>query len=357
MSTYIKFFFILFFKSLLYVLTVMICLVFILNLLGELEFFRNTNADIYFTLFLAFLNSPSMIFEMFPFIFLITSQLFFIKLLNNNELETLKYSGLKNSKILSILTTISFFTGVLIVLVFYNFSSNLKNIYLELKSPFTNDGKYLAVVTKNGLWIRDKIGENIIVINSSKIDNNYLIDNFITIFDDKYNVLKNINSNKIDITNYEWLVYDPKIYKKNNYENKEIIILNTNFNYKRIQSLYSNLTSLSVFELYELRENYKKLNYSLTDVDLQLLKLFTNPFYLVLMSLFSALLMIKIKQVSSTTIKISLGLFFSVVIYYINNFFFVLGSTEKLTIMFSIFTPLIMLTFINIFMLNRINEK
>ena len=357
MSTYIKFFFILFFKSLIYVLTVMICLVFILNLLGELEFFRNTNADIYFTLFLAFLNSPSMIFEMFPFIFLITSQLFFIKLLNNNELETLKYSGLKNSKILSILTTISFFTGVLIVLVFYNFSSNLKNIYLELKSPFTNDGKYLAVVTKNGLWIRDKIGENTIVINSSKIDNNYLIDNFITIFDDKYNVLKNINSNKIDITNYEWLVYDPKIYKKNNYENKEIIILNTNFNYKRIQSLYSNLTSLSVFELYELRENYKKLNYSLTDVDLQLLKLFTNPFYLVLMSLFSALLMIKIKQVSGTTIKISLGLFFSVVIYYINNFFFVLGSTEKLSIMFSIFTPLIMLTFINIFMLNRINEK
>jgi len=357
MSTYIKFFFILFFKSLLYVLTVMICLVFILNLLGELEFFRNTNADIYFTLFLAFLNSPSMIFEMFPFIFLITSQLFFINLLNNNELETLKYSGLKNSKILGILTTISFFTGVLIVLVFYNFSSNLKNIYLELKSPFTNDGKYLAVVTKNGLWIRDKIGENTIVINSSKIDNNYLIDNFITIFDDKYNVLKNINSNKIDITNYEWLVYDPKIYKKNNYENKEIIILNTNFNYKRIQSLYSNLTSLSVFELYELRENYKKLNYSLTDVDLQLLKLFTNPFYLVLMSLFSALLMIKIKQVSGTTIKISLGLFFSVVIYYINNFFFVLGSTEKLSIMFSIFTPLIMLTFINIFMLNRINEK
>ena len=357
MSTYIKFFFILFFKSLLYVLAVMICLVFILNLLGELEFFRNTNADIYFTLFLAFLNSPSMIFEMFPFIFLITSQLFFIKLLNNNQLETLKYSGLKNSKILSILTTISFFTGILILVVFYNFSSNLKNIYLELKSPFTNDGKYLAVVTKNGLWIRDKIGENTIVINSSKIDNNYLIDNFITIFDDKYNVLKNINSNKIDITNNEWLVYDPKIYKKNNYESKEIIILNTNFNYKRIQSLYSNLTSLSIFELYELRENYKKLNYSITDVDLQLLKLFSNPFYLVLMSLFSALLMMKIKQVSSTALKISLGLFFSVVIYYINNFFFVLGSTERLSIIFSIFTPLIILTFINIFMLNRINEK
>ena len=36
-----------------------------------------------------------MIFEMFPFIFLITSQAFFIKLFNNNELEIFKYSGLK----------------------------------------------------------------------------------------------------------------------------------------------------------------------------------------------------------------------------------------------------------------------
>ena len=357
MNTYIKFFIRLFFKSLLYVLAVMICLVFILNLLGELEFFRNTSVEIYFTLSLALINSPSMIFEMFPFIFLITSQLFFIKLLNNNELDTLKYSGLKNSKILGILCSISFLTGILIVLIFYNFSSNLKNIYLELKSPFTNDGKYLAVVTKNGLWIRDKIGDNTLVINSSKIDQNYLIDNFITIFDQEYNVLENINSDKIDITNYEWLIYNPKVYKKNNYEKKDTIFLKTNFNYKRIQSLYSNLTSLSVIELYQLRENYKKLNYSITDVELQLLKIITNPLYLVLMSLFSALLMIKIKHLNSTTIKISLGLFFSVVIYYINNFFFVLGSTEKLSIIFSILIPLLILTFINIFMLNRVNEK
>ena len=33
----------------------------------------------------------------------------------------------------------------------------MKNIYLELKSVYTNDGKYLAVITKNGLWIKDKI--------------------------------------------------------------------------------------------------------------------------------------------------------------------------------------------------------
>ena len=142
-----------------------------------------------------------MIFEMFPFIFLITFQIFFIKLFNNNELVTLKYSGLKNSKIIMIIMTLSLIVGIFITLVFYYFSSNLKNFYLELKSPYSNDGKYLAVITKNGLWIRDKIQDKTLVINSSKIDGNYLVGTFITEFDEKYNVTKNIKSDKIDVSN------------------------------------------------------------------------------------------------------------------------------------------------------------
>jgi hypothetical protein len=50
---------------------------------------------------------------------------------------------------------------------------------------------------------------------------------------------------------------------------------------KKINSLYSNLSSLNLFELFELRQNYKKLNYSITDVDLQLLKLVSLPVFLV----------------------------------------------------------------------------
>ena len=58
-----------------------------------------------------------------------------------------------------------FNNGDFIITLFYNFSSNFKNIYLKLKSPYTDDGKYLAVVTKNGLWIRDKIKFLFILLN------------------------------------------------------------------------------------------------------------------------------------------------------------------------------------------------
>ena len=74
---------------------------------------------------------------------------------------------------------------------------------------------------KNGLWIKDKIDDKILIINSSKIDENFLIDNFITEFDKNFNVIRNIKSKKIDIKNNEWIIYDAKIYVKNN-KNKKI---------------------------------------------------------------------------------------------------------------------------------------
>ncbi len=357
MKIYIKFLTTIFFKSLLYVLGIMFSLVFILNYLGELDYFQKIEIETQFTLFLALINSPAMIFDMAPFIILITSQIFFVKLFNNNELATFKYSGLKNSKIIKILILLSFITGIFTTTVFYYFSSNFKNLYLELKSPFSNDGKYLAVVTQNGLWIRDKIEEKTLVINSSRIDKNYLIGNFITVFNNNYDVIKNIKSDKIDVSEKKWLIFDAKVYEKNSYSTFETFTLHTNFDLKQINSLYSNLSSLNILRLLELRKNYKKLNYSITDIDLQIFKLFTLPLFLILMCLFSSILMLRIKHLSNTTLQITLGLFFSVIIYYLNNFFNVLGSTEKIGVLLAVFTPLIILSLVNFLMLDKINEK
>ena len=357
MKVYIKFLISIFSKSLFYVISIMFSLIFILNLLTELEFFKEIEVGIAFPILLSLLNSPSMIFEMLPFIFLITTQLFFIKLFNNNEIEIFKYSGLKNSSILRIYSVITLITAIILTIIFYNFSATFKNFYLDKKTKFTNDAKYLAVITKNGLWIKDEIDEKIYIVNSSRIKDNFLINNFITEFDQDYKVIRNLKSDKIDIQNKIWEINDVKIYNKNNYEVQKLLKLNTNFDHKRIQTLYSNLSSLSIFKLFELRKNYKKLNYSLTEINLQLLKICFYPLYLLLIAFFSSLIMFRIKRLHNTTFKISLGLFFSVIIYYINNFFMVMGNTERMSIIFAILIPLILLTIVNSLMLNRINDK
>ncbi len=357
MKTYIKFIIFVFLKSFLNIFLIMMGLVLILNLLSELDFFKDIEVNSYFPLYLSFLNSFSLIFEMFPFIFLISTQFFFINFFRNNEIQIFKYSGLKNFTIIKILGLVTFITGVLIILIYYNISSNLKNHYLNIKSKYTSDDKYLAVITNNGLWIKDKIGGKSLIINSSKIEPNFLIDTFISEFDEEFQIIRGIQSDKINIENNEWVINDASIFINNSATKEKILKIKTNFNYKRIQSLYSNLSSLSLNELFELKNNYKLLGYSTVEVDVQIQKLASYPLFFLLMTIFSSLIMFNSKNLKNTSIKISLGLFSSVIIYYINNFFYVLGNTEKISLTLSVWAPLIIFLLINLIMLRRVNEK
>ena len=357
MKTYTKFLINSFIKSFLNVFFVMISLVFILNILQEIEFFNSKEVNALYPIYLSVMNSPSIIFEMFPFIFLLSTQFFFLKLFNNDEINIFKYSGLKNTKIINIVSFVSFLIGILIITTFYSLSSNLQQYYLQIKNQFSDDKLYLAVINKNGLWIKDVVNNQTSIINSSKIENNFLSTTFITIFDGEFNLIKSIKSNKIDIKDNEWLIYDATIFKDNISQKRDLIKFKSNFNQKRIESLFSNLSSLSLFKLIDLRRNYKSLNYSTIDVDMQIYKVATYPLLLVIMTILSSIIMLNTKKSSSKILKIIIGLFFSVVIYYINNFFNVMGSTEKLPLMVSIWTPIIFLSLINLIMLVNINEK
>ena len=355
MKTYIKFLTKIFLNSFFNIFLITFCLIFILNLLTELDFFKDINVSDYFPIYLSLLNTPSLIFEMFPFIFLISTQLFFHELINNNQINTLKYSGLKNSKILIIINFLTFFLGILLITFFYNFSSNLKNFYLELKSSYTTDNKYLAVITNNGLWIKDVIDDKILMINASKIEENYIVNVYLS--DKNFEIIRNIKSKKIDIKDKKWLIYDAEIFKQNHKTEEKLIQLKTNFDYEIIQNLFSNLSSLSLMELIEMRKNYLKLNYSVTDLNLHLLNLFSYPFYLVLMTLISSVIMLNSKNLVNKYIKIVFGLLVSVTIYYIYNYFYVLGVTEKINSTISIVLPLIILLIINSYFLRNINAK
>ena len=192
MRTYTKFIIISFLKSFFNVFLVMLSLVFILNILQEIEFFSGKNVGSYYPIYLSLMNTPSIIFEMFPFIFLISTQFYFIKLFNNDEINIFKYSGLKNLKIISILSISSFVIGVGIITMYYNLSSTLQSYYLEIKNQYSTDkSDYLAVINKNGLWIKDIVNDEINIINSSKINNNILSETFISTFDKDYELLKN----------------------------------------------------------------------------------------------------------------------------------------------------------------------
>ena len=357
MKTYIKFLINLFNISLLKIFITFFIIILITNILEQIEFFKNIDLSFFYLFFLSLLNTPSVLFEILPFIFLLGTQVFFIHLIDKNELQVFKYSGLNNIKIIKILGLYSFILGIIMVIFFYNGSSILKNSYLLIKNNYSDDNKYLAVITENGLWIKDEINDNINIINARQVNNEFLLNVSITKFNKDFDLVEVLQSEKVDITSKKWKIFNPITLKGNSQSTLNELILHSNFDLQKINSLFSNLSSLSIIDLITLRKSYMSLNYSVTDINSHLLKIVSYPVYLTLITIFSAIIMFNIGYQKNTFFKITLGIFLSVIIYYINNFLSVLGTNEKIPVTLSIFLPLIILSIINFISMIKLNEK
>ena len=357
MKTYIKFLINLFNVSLLKIFIIFFIIILITNILEQVEFFKNIDVSFFYLFFLSLLNTPSVLFEILPFIFLLSTQVFFIHLIDKNELQVFKYTGLNNIKIIKILSLYSFTLGIVLVIFFYNGSSILKNSYLLIKNNYSDDNKYLAVITENGLWIKDEINDNINIINAGKVNNEFLLNVSITRFNKDFDVVEILQSEKVDITSKKWKIFNPIILKSSSRSSLDELILQSNFDLQKINCLFSNLSSLSIIDLITLRKSYMSLNYSVTDINSHLLKIVSYPVYLTLITIFSAIIMFNIGYQKNTFFKITLGIFLSVIIYYINNFLSVLGTNEKIPLTLSIFLPLIILSIINFISIIKLNEK
>ena len=357
MKTYIKFLINLFNISFLKTFIIFFFIILITNVLEQVDFFKDVNLSFLYLLFLSFLDTPSVLFEILPFIFLLSTQIFFINLIDKNELEIFKYTGLNNVKIINFLGVYSFIIGIIFVIIFYNGSSVLKNTYLLIKNSYSNDNKYLAVVTENGLWIKDEINNNINIINANKVNDNFLLDVSITRFNKDFDVVELLQSKKVDISSKNWKIFNPTLLKSNVKSVLNEMTMESNFDLQKINNLFSNLSSLTIIELITLRKSYISLNYSVTDINSHLLKIISYPIYLTLITIFSAIIMFSIGYQKNTFFKITLGIFLSVIIYYINNFLNVLGTNEKIPLILSIFLPLILLSIINFTSIIKLNEK
>ena len=357
MKVYTKFLINLFNISFLKVFFTFFIIILITNILEQIEFFKSFDISFFYLIFLSFLNTPSIIFEILPFIFLLSTQIFFIYLIDKKELEIFKYNGLTNFVIIKIIGFYAFVIGIIFIIFFYNASAAMKNSYLLIKNKYSNDNKYLAVITENGLWIKDEIENKINIINANKVDNQFLMDVSITQLNKNFEVLKIIQSLKVDISSFRWKIYEPVILNNNQEENLSEMYFQSNFDLRKINSLFSNLSSLSIFKLIELRKSYKILNYSLVEIDSHLYRVVSYPVYLTLITIFSSIIMFNIGYQKNTFFKITLGIFLSVIIYYINYFINILGTNEKIPLALSIFMPLIILTIINFTSIIKINEK
>ena len=330
----------------------------IMNLFEEISFFKDNEEFILLPIYLTLLNIPSILFEIFPFIFLLTSQFLFYDLFKKDELNLLKKNGLSNFKIIKILFFLSLAMGIFTVIVYYNLASKLKFHYTNIKNNFSNDNKYLAMVTDSGLWIKDEIDGKTLIIKSQYVKGSVLSQTIINEFNSEFQLLRTIQSEKIDISKKKWIIFKPIITEKNiSHKKLDDLFLITNFDENKINKLFSNISTLDLIELFELKKDYESLGYSSDEILIHLLKLFTMPIFYGVLTILSAIIMFNFKKDKSLLFHIILGILMSVLIYYMNFIFNSLGNNGRIPIYSSIFFPILVISLVSTIGLVRINEK
>ena len=348
----------LFAKKILNTFLIFFTLIFILNLFEEINFFKDLQTNFFFPIILSGLNAPATLFEIFPFIFLIGTQFFFLDIIDKNELEILKINGLSNIRILKTLFITSLLFGFILITIFYAISAKLQFIYFDIKNSYSNDDKYLAVVKESGLWIKDEIDNKIYIINADEISNNSLINVSIHEFNNNLQLIHIINSEEIDISSYEWILSKPIIFKDNKTTQlKEKYFIKTHFDIKKINSLFDNLSSLNVFQLLKLRNDYSSLGNSTREVDIHLHKLYSLPLFISIMTILSSIIMFNNKRNTSIIFHLLSGILFSVIVYYLSYLSYLMGENGKIPIIVSTYLPFMILILISLIGIVRLNEK
>lgn len=345
-------------KNIFLISCLFLILSFLLNILEEIKFFKNLDLGISYSFLLTFLNVPSILYEIFPFIFLISTQMFFVNLFEKEELIVLKKHGVDNLVLIKILIITSLVCGILIVSLFYTISAQMKHSYLSFKNKFTDDKKYLAVVNENGLWIKDEVDNSINIINAEIFENDTLKKLIITQMDKDFNIVKTIIGKSANIQKNTWKIKNVEVHEIEKPKvSHDQILFKTNFNKEKLNSIFSNLTSLTFFELLSMSKDYNQLGYSTLEINSHLHKLYSFPIYLMIMSLVGGILMLNIKYNKSKIVNITIGIILSVIIYYLNYFINLLGTNEKLPIIISIWLPHLILFLFCLTFLIRINEN
>ncbi len=347
-------------KILLNTILVFFSLGILLHSVDEVNFFKDTNANLYTPLYLSVLKTPSLVYEIFPFIFLIASIILFVKLIHSQEIYILRMSGISNFRLIIYPCIVSFFYGLVVVMIVNTLTSELTHKYLEIKNSYTKENEFLASINSNGIWIKDKNDKQIYIIKASKLENNFLKKLSVNVFDENFSSLFRIEAEKADIKSNIWKLENVTLYNKPDNVNKiniKTYPLNTNFDEEKITSLFSNLGSISLWNLKNLKKNYETIGYSTKDIDIQFQKEISYPFFLMSMTLLAGVVIMFIPFKGGYLIHSTISIILSVIIFYLNDFSKALGKTESISMIMSVWTPLIIVLTISLIGLVYVNEK
>jgi len=317
-----------------------------MNLFEEINFFKDIDIGIHMPSLLSALFAPSLLHNMFPFIVLLSGIWFFLKIKKNDEVTAMKISGMANFSVILIPCLVSTLLGVLFITSASPLTSVLVKKYEMIKGSYERDKNYLAAITENGIWIKEKNSNKNNIIRSSNLEKESLINVSIYKFDQDNNFVERIEAKSANIKSLKWILKDVKITDENGMIlplNTEKIYYNSIYDIEKIKSLYSNLDTISFWDIKNEIKILEERGYSTRQMETKLHRSLSFPFFLLAMVLLSGVFTLGAGFRENNTFYIFITIIICVLVYFFNDFSAALGKTEKLSVEIAVWMPIVII--------------
>jgi len=349
-----------FLKIILNVFLIFICLGVILNLFEEIEFFKNLDTGIGLPFFLTIMFIPNLIIKLLPFIIFIAAMWFVISIKSNTDFIALKIFGYSNLKIILTLSITAFMFGIIILIAVNPVTSAMVKYYENTKAQYSKDIDHLVSINKNGVWIKETIDEKFIITTARELRDNFLYSVTIYRLNEDNRLIDRIDADKVDISTNEWIIDNSSVYSVSGdalTKNQIKLIVRSNYNITKLNSLYKNLDTISFFALLTEYKSLNKRGYSKTVLNEKLNSFISLPIFLFLMVTLASIFAVGNVKKTQNFYYIFVSIFTCVIVYYFKDLSIALGLTNKISLTLSVWMPIIAIFLFCTIGLIQVNEK
>ena len=336
------------------------CLGFIMNIFEEINFFKDFNVAIITPIILSLLFVPSLLNYFFPFVILLSGIWFFLKIKKTDELTAMNVSGMSNLSVIIIPSILSIILGIFFVTALNPITSLLVKKYETVKGNYEKEQDYLATVTVNGIWIKERGLKANYMIRASHLEKENLMGVTIYEFDKDNNFTRRIEADSANITSLKWVLKNITVINSDGIMLTEPIkdpFYFSMYDIKKIKSLYSNLDTISFWDLEHEINLLKQRGYSTREMQVKLHRSLAFPFFLLSMVLLSSVFTLGTTFKENNWTYVFLTITASVVIFFFNDFSAALGKTDKLPIELSVWMPIAIIFIFSFVGIIHANQK
>lgn len=347
--------------SLLIFFSIFLSLIILSNYIEEIIFFRDkiTTQDIFFETFvLALAKTPTNLLTMSPFIFLFASTFYFVKLIKSNEIIPVKLGGLSNNFLILTPAFFSVLIGIFLITFLTPISAELSKHYEINKRKYAAN-ENLIIMSKNGLWVKEKMANKTIIIRADIIKSqNFKNLNNLTIYeiDNNYKLIERIDAKNSIIKNKNWELNQPeKLIKKTDIENNKIIY-KTNINLEKLKNYFANANIYSIWNITKELKELKDRGYVEQDLIVNFNKYLSLPLMLFSMVIISTFFTIRIDFKFNNFLYIFFSILVGIIIYFLSDLSIAIGKSGKIPLILSIWIPVIIIMTLSIYSLLRSDD-